>query len=168
MRVAVTYVIHRHDCIDSINFYRLWLKGLSFRTAQGAQSGPARTLFFWSLERKVGDVIAFKPGKNGAHPRPPLSGPAKIVRFPGGQHVPLNYGNKGSAKRAPELKNSAWHKRCWRKFSSSFGPLWARVVASLRGARVRAAIRRPAPAVQPSPPPKGTVPAQTKRGGLSS
>ena len=142
--------------MNSINFYCIWLK-LLFHAAQGAESGPARTLFFWPLERKVGDVIAFKPGKNGAHPRPPLSRPAKIVGFPGGRRVPLNYGSKVSGKRAPDLENSARHKRCWWKFSISFGPLWARVVASLhgarlRGAKLRAAMSRPAPAVQPSQP----------------
>ena len=38
----------------------------------------------------MGEIIAFKPVKDGAHLRPPSEGPAKIVTFTGGWHAPMN------------------------------------------------------------------------------
>lgn len=154
------------SCILLVKFDCTCLKWL-FLATQGAESGPHAHSFSGRWRDKVGDVIAFKPDKNGASPRPPLSGPAKIVRFLGGRYIPLNSGSQRSGKRAPELENSAWHQRHWWNFSISFSPLWASVVAFLRTAKLRDAMCPPAPAVQPSRSPKGTVPASTKRGGLS-
>jgi hypothetical protein len=72
------------------------------------------------LETKMGEIIAFKPVKDGAHLRPPSEGPAKIT-FTGGWHAPMN---GRDSQRPSGLEKAAWYKRCRSKFSRSIGPLW--------------------------------------------
>jgi hypothetical protein len=104
----------------------------------------------------MGEIIAFKPVKDGAHPRTPSEGPASIVPFTGGWHAPMN-GRDGH--RPPDLEKAAWYKRCGSKFSRSIGPLWPLVAATLRGAG-----NRPGIAAHVAKPECRTIPEDAKRG----
>jgi len=108
----------------------------------------------------MGEVIAFKPAKDGVHMRSPVDGSAKIVTFTGGWHAPMN---NQEGNRAPDLKNAAWFERCRSIFSRALGPLWQLVTASLHGAG-----DCPGEAEQATSAAPCTLPGEAKRGGMSS
>ena len=108
----------------------------------------------------MGEVIAFKPAKDGVHMRSPVDGSAKIVTFTGGWHAPMN---DQEGNRAPDLKNAAWYKRCRSIFSRALATLRQLVTASLRGAG-----DCPGEAEQATSAAPCTLPGEAKRGGMSS
>jgi hypothetical protein len=108
----------------------------------------------------MGEVIAFKLTKDGVHMRSPAEGSAKIVTFTGGWHAPMN---DQEGNRAPDFKNAAWFERCRSIFSRALGPLWPLVTASLRGAG-----DCPGEAEQVMRSAHCPLPAEAKRGGISS
>jgi hypothetical protein len=112
------------------------------------------------LEKKMGEVIVFRPAKDGTHLRPPPEGTAKIVTFIGGWHAPMN---DREGRRALGFIKAVWHEHCRRKFSCSFGPLWPLITASLRGAGMR-----PGTVVQVTRSARRMIPGEAKRGGASS
>jgi hypothetical protein len=112
------------------------------------------------LETKMGEVIAFKPVKDGVPMRPPLEGSARIITFTGGWHAPVS-DQEGNSARG--LGKAAWYKRCTNNFLSSLDLLWSWGMASLRVARNRSGEVMQAATSAPS-----TVPGEAKLGGMSS
>jgi hypothetical protein len=108
----------------------------------------------------MGEVIAFKPVKEGAPMRPPAATSAKIMIFTGGAYASMN-GQVGN--RTPDREKAAWYERCRIKFSRCLGPLLAWLTASLR-----AAGHCPGDAEQATRLGPWTIPGQAKRKSLSS
>jgi hypothetical protein len=80
----------------------------------------------------MGEVIAFKRDKNGAHPRRRPEGTVRIVTFTGGLDVPVN-----ARKNAPALEKAAWFERRGNRIFRFIGRVGPWIAASLRGIRNR-------------------------------
>lgn len=108
----------------------------------------------------MGEIIAFKMVKCGAHQKPPPGSPAKIVTFTGGWHAPISGRGEICAR---DMVKAAWYERCWKKLFLSLGSLRPWITVSLHGAALR-----PDQAAQASGLAHRTIPSEAKWGGVSS
>jgi hypothetical protein len=153
MRVELTHVMCHHLLISFLGIAdSCRIDALKF-----SRERQARLLY---LETKMGDVIAFKPVKDGVHMRPPPEGSAKIITFTGGWHAPMS-DQEGNSARG--LGKAAWYERCRNNFLCSLGLLWPWGTAFLRVARNRSGEAMLAATSAPS-----TIPGEAKLGGMSS